>query len=182
MGRCDGVGPDENIRLGGQRMVWCSPSTWLLFPRTPLYVQFQLELAKGRTCVRFKGRSEAVPTALLRTFCISSRDGQMQRGWASPWHLCSPPLKSSHLLASWLTIASSPLQASLVAKMAKNLPAVQEARVWSLGQEDTLEKGKAAAFLPGEFHGQRSLSGYSPWGWKELDITARLSTHIQTHS
>ena len=120
--------------------------------------------------------------ALLRTFCISSRDGKMQRGWASPWHLCSPPLKSSHLLASWLTIASSPLQASLVAKMAKNLPAVQEARVWSLGQEDTLEKGKAAAFSPGEFHGQRSLSGYSPWGWKELDMTARLSTHIQTHS
>ena len=26
-------------------------------------------------------------------------------------------------------------------------------------------------FLPGEFHGQRSLAGYSPWGHKELDIT-----------
>ena len=25
-------------------------------------------------------------------------------------------------------------------------------------------------FLPGEFHGQRSLEGYSPWGRKELDI------------
>ena len=24
-------------------------------------------------------------------------------------------------------------------------------------------------FLPGEFHGQRSLVGYSPWGHKELD-------------
>ena len=25
--------------------------------------------------------------------------------------------------------------------------------------------------LPGEFHGQRSLVGYSPWGHKELDMT-----------
>ena len=24
-------------------------------------------------------------------------------------------------------------------------------------------------FLPGEFHGQRSLAGYSPWGFKESD-------------
>ena len=22
-------------------------------------------------------------------------------------------------------------------------------------------------FLPGKFHGQRRLAGYSPWGWKE---------------
>ena len=27
------------------------------------------------------------------------------------------------------------------------------------------------AFLPGEFHGQRSLAGYSSWGHKELDTT-----------
>ena len=26
-------------------------------------------------------------------------------------------------------------------------------------------------FLPGEFHGQRNLAGYSPWGCKELDTT-----------
>ena len=28
--------------------------------------------------------------------------------------------------------------------------------------------------LPGKFHGQRSLVGYSPWGRKELDTTERL--------
>ena len=27
------------------------------------------------------------------------------------------------------------------------------------------------AFLPGEFHRQRSLAGYSAWGCKELDMT-----------
>ena len=31
-------------------------------------------------------------------------------------------------------------------------------------------------FLPGEFHGQRSMAGYSPWGPKELDKTKRIHT------
>ena len=34
-------------------------------------------------------------------------------------------------------------------------------------------------FLPGEFHEQRSLVGYSPWGCKELDMTERLHFHFQ---
>ena len=34
----------------------------------------------------------------------------------------------------------------------------------------------APVFLPGKFHGQKSLSGYSLLGCKELDITERLST------
>ena len=29
-------------------------------------------------------------------------------------------------------------------------------------------------FLPGKFHGERSLLGYSPWGCKESDMTERL--------
>ena len=34
-------------------------------------------------------------------------------------------------------------------------------------------------FLPGEFHGQRSLAGFSPWGHKELDMTEWLKhTHV----
>ena len=30
-------------------------------------------------------------------------------------------------------------------------------------------------FLSGEFHGQKSLVGYSPWGHKELDVIERLT-------
>ena len=30
-------------------------------------------------------------------------------------------------------------------------------------------------FLPGEFHGQRSLVGYSPWDYKEPDMTEWLT-------
>ena len=37
-------------------------------------------------------------------------------------------------------------------------------------------------FLPGEFHGQRSLAGYSPWGHKESDVTKRTHTHTHTRS
>ena len=57
--------------------------------------------------------------------------------------------------------------------MVKALPAMQETRVQSLGQEDPLEKGMATtpAFLPEKSHGQRSLVGYSPWGCKEADMT-----------
>ena len=37
------------------------------------------------------------------------------------------------------------------------------------------ERLPTPAFWPGEFHGQRSLAGYSPWGHKELDTTEWLS-------
>ena len=38
-------------------------------------------------------------------------------------------------------------------------------------------------FLPGEFHGQRSLAGYSPWDHKEVDTTEQLThTHTHTHT
>ena len=33
-------------------------------------------------------------------------------------------------------------------------------------------------FLPGEFHGQRSLVSYGPWGHKESATTEVLSTHV----
>ena len=33
-------------------------------------------------------------------------------------------------------------------------------------------------FLPGESHGQRSLTGYSSWGCKELDTTERLTLYL----
>ncbi|KAI4547493.1 hypothetical protein MG293_004048 [Ovis ammon polii] len=56
-----------------------------------------------------------------------------------------------------------------------NPPAKQETWVQSLGQEDPLVEQPTAVFLPGKFHGQRSLAGYSPWGLKELDMTGELS-------
>ena len=48
--------------------------------------------------------------------------------------------------------------APLVVQTIKNLPAIQETQVRSLGWEDPLEK-EMATHLPGESHGQRSLVG-----------------------
>ena len=64
--------------------------------------------------------------------------------------------------------------------MVKNLPAVQKTWVQYLGQEDSLEKGMVTTpvFLPGEFHGQRSLESYSPEGCKESDMTEQLALYI----
>ena len=75
--------------------------------------------------------------------------------------------------------------ALLVAQMVKIWPAMWETWVWSLGGEDPLEKEwqPTPVFLPGEFYGQRSLVGYSPWGHKESDMAEWLThTHTHTHT
>ena len=54
---------------------------------------------------------------------------------------------------------------------------MQEIRVQSLSWDDPLEKERQSTpvFLPREFHGHRSLVGYSPWGRKEWDTAKRLT-------
>ena len=59
-------------------------------------------------------------------------------------------------------------RASLVAKLLKNLPAMLETWVQSLGWEDPLKKGKAT-------HSSILARRISPWGHKESDTTEQLS-------
>ena len=67
----------------------------------------------------------------------------------------------------------------MVAQMVKNLPAMQETWVLSLGWEDPLEEGEHGNPLQYSClenpHGQRSPEGYSLWGHKDLDTTEWLS-------
>ena len=51
-------------------------------------------------------------------------------------------------------------------------------QVWSLGGEEPWRRKwqPTPIFLPGAFHGQRSLAGYSPWGCKEMDMTKTTKT------
>ena len=65
--------------------------------------------------------------------------------------------------------------------MVKNLPAVQETWVRSLGRKDPLEEEIAtcSSIRAWRIHGHRDLVGYSPWGYspcglKELDMTEQL--------
>ena len=69
---------------------------------------------------------------------------------------------------------------SLMAQTVKNLPAMKETWVRSLGWEAPRRRKwqPTPVFLPGEFYGQRSLAGYSPWGCKESDMTERLSLFL----
>ena len=55
----------------------------------------------------------------------------------------------------------------------KNHLPTQETQVPSLGREDPLEKEMqlTPVSVPGEFHGQESLVGYSLWGHRESDMT-----------
>ena len=54
--------------------------------------------------------------------------------------------------------------ATPMAQTVKNLPAMQESQVWSLGWDNPWRREwkPTPVFLPGEFHEQRSLVGYSP--------------------
>ena len=73
---------------------------------------------------------------------------------------------------------------SLVAQMVKNPPSMRETWVQSLGREDPLEEGMATNFSILAWRipmGQRSLSGYSPWGHKDSDTTEWLSTAQHTY-
>ena len=90
----------------------------------------------------------------------------------------SPVLKRNILLVDscpiFSIISMNGRGTSLVAQMVKKLPAMQETQVPSLGREDPLgeENGYTLqhSCLP-DFHGQRSLAGYSSWGHKESDMT-----------
>ena len=85
---------------------------------------------------------------------------------------------ASGVLSCKIIVPSS--WASLVAQTIKNLPAMREIQVQSLDLEDSRRKEwlSTLVFLPGEFHRQRSLAGYSRWCRKESDTTGHLSfTH-----
>ena len=58
--------------------------------------------------------------------------------------------------------------------MVKNLPASARhvGLIPGLGSSPGVGKWQPTpVFLPGKFHGQRSLAGYSPRGHKELNVT-----------
>ena len=69
--------------------------------------------------------------------------------------------------------AESTYRASLIAQSVKNLPAMQKIGFNFWGGKYLWRKKwqLTLVFSPGEFHGQRSLAGYSPWdhkSWTQL--------------
>ena len=65
-----------------------------------------------------------------------------------------------------------------MAQTVKNLPAMQETQVRSLGREDLRRKEMATYFSYSCLEnsmGRGAWGGYSPWGHKESDTTERLT-------
>ena len=72
------------------------------------------------------------------------------------------------------------LWASLVAQMVKNLPAMQETRVRSLGWKDFLKKGMAthSSVLTWRIPWTEKLGWIQSMGRKESDMTEQLTLHF----
>ena len=89
----------------------------------------------------------------------------------------------------WLCL-SLELRFPLVAQWVKNLPAdAGDTRDVRYEFDPWVGRRKwqpIPVFLPGKFYGQRSLEGYSPWGFKDSDMTewacACARTHTRTHT
>ena len=61
----------------------------------------------------------------------------------------------------------------MVAQMVKSSPAVQETWFYPWVRKFPWRREwlPTSVFLPGEFHRQGNLAGYSPWGRRESDTT-----------
>ena len=90
-----------------------------------------------------------------------------ERSPSHPWPLLTQflSLEATTVTSFFCILPASFSGAFTMAQLVKNLPAMWETWVQSLGQVDPLEKGMAthSVFLPGKFHGERSLAGYIPW-------------------
>ena len=84
---------------------------------------------------------------------------------------------SYHTLIIWAMLGFYRLPQWLSGKESLAVQETQEMQVWSLGQEILWRRKwqSTPVFLPGEFHEQKSLVGYSPQTHKELDTTEWLT-------
>ena len=115
-----------------------------------------------------------------KTFTPSSH--HLHSGGLWPAHQGGDAAESSSPRAEiWETleafIAWGHLGASPVAQLVKNLPAIQETGIPSLGQEDALEKGMTthSSILPWEIPWAGESGRLQFIGPKELDMTSRLN-------
>ena len=96
-------------------------------------------------------------------------DGQEGPVCCSPWDRMSQTW-----LSNWTELSTKhSIGASLVAQTVKNLPAMLETQVdpWVRKIPWRRKWQPIPVFLLGEFHEQKSLAGYSPWGPKESVMT-----------
>ena len=112
----------------------------------------------------------------MRLACCSPRS---RRESDMTWRLNNNNTMSNNIRRPFDSI----IRASLVAQTVKNLPAMQETRVRSLGREDPLKKGMVthSSILSWRISWTEEPCGlHSPWGHKESDMTEQLALCIST--
>ena len=136
-------------------------------------------LAEG--CRAVAGHQHATTSPIFLTM-VKERDPHFQGHERRHGEVSYQPkvLRMGQVCAGYFLLHNKPPQSFPGGSGGKESACNEGDQVWFLGQEDSLEKGMAT-HLPGESHGQRSLAGYSPWGFKELDATEPL-THIYTQT
>ena len=97
--------------------------------------------------------------------------------WRAWWPIVHRSQRARHTWSNLGHMHASLPQTSLGVQTLENLLPMQKIWVWSLLQEDPWRREwlPNPVFWPGEFHGQKSLVGYSQWGHKELDMIEQLS-------
>ena len=169
------------------------PKGHLQYPKDNCYRFFSfLTEARDSECGRNPGSS--LPHSCLRCpyptvgteqppmwlFLRGNLGKAIEGFWCFNFLLWIPPPRPSLLevpVINW---------ASLVAQLVKNPPAMQEPGLdpWVGKIPWIRERLLIPVFLPGEFHGQRSLAGYGPWGhriksnWVTSTFTFRFTENV----
>ena len=115
-------------------------------------------------------------TRLLEWVSISfSRGSSQSRNWTLlHWQADSLPLNQLQSPSTRIYPLSNFKGPSLLVQMIRNLLQCRRPRFDPWVRKIPRERNGNPVFLPGEFHGQKSLVVYSPFGQKELDMTGWL--------
>ena len=108
----------------------------------------------------------------------------MRRGRGGAW-TPSPVLPGPQRWSTAISVHLVLIRAAQVAPVVKNLPvsagdAKDMGSIPGLGRSHGVGRiwHPTAVFLPGKFNGQKSLSGYSPCGGRESDMTEQAPSWI----
>ena len=150
-------------------MVWFSVSQFQNLKREPDWPSTSLlggllsPICHGRRGGQSRGR---------KGNCLWARVAPSEGG-------CEP--EDTMIRTSWTQTACSIIlhyPASLVAQLSKESTCKagdtgDRGLIPGSGRSPGGGNGNPLVFLPGGFHGQRSLTSYSPWGLKDSDMTER---------
>ena len=156
-------------------MVWL-PKRWCLFPRVQALLPDSVTVAPTpKLPTQFRFNCSLSPSRISSTLPPFTDPSLIPGPKHSQMHSFDfSVLNESSPCKVLLTLLSAEFWTSLVTQTVKNLRPMQETQDWPPGSGRfpwRREWLPTPVCLPGEFHGQRKLVGYRPWGSKGLATT-----------